>query len=345
MRYKFYTTSDKAWDGIMTAIKQAQTAIYIEMYIFLGDTRQTHDFLGQLKVKALAGLEVVMVLDAYGSSELKTSSIQDLRAAGVELLFFSRWLRRTHRKLVIIDDKIAFIGGVNIENKIRNWQDLHLRLGGKIVKPLLRSFAYTYQQCGGKKNHILKQSRLPLVKKIKSWVIDTWEIGEKKYRLNNYYREKLSEAKTSIKIVTPYLLPPRWLMLALDEAVQRGVKVEIIIPEDTDIKSLNRINYFNACRLALVGIEFYFMPHMNHAKVMLIDEKEALVGSQNLDVLSFGFNAEIGVFFQQKHAIASLIKIIDKWQQQAQRPDLSLKGLSFFQRILMSVYKIFLSFF
>ena len=345
MRYKFYTTSDKAWDGIIAAIDQAQVSIYIEMYIFLGDTRQTHDFLGKLKEKALAGLEVVLVLDAYGSSELQSSSIQDLRSAGVELLFFSRWLHRTHRKLVIVDNKIAFIGGVNIENKIRNWQDLHLRLGGKIVKPLLRSFAYTYQQCGGKNSHILKNSQLPLVKKIKSWVVDTWEIGDKKYRLNTYYLEKLTEANVSIKIVTPYLLPPRWLMKALDDAVARGVKVEIIIPENTDIKSLNRINYFNACRLAAVGVKFYFMPTMNHAKVMLIDNREALVGSQNLDILSFGINAEIGVFFQQKHAVGSLIKIIDRWQGTARQPDLSFKRLSFGRRLLMLVFKLFFRFF
>jgi cardiolipin synthase len=345
MYYKFYTTSDKAWVGIIVAINQAQKTIYIEMYIFLGDTRQTHDFLGILKAKALAGLEVVIVLDAYGSSELKPISIQDLRMAGVELLFFSHWLRRTHRKLVIIDSKIAFIGGVNIENKIRKWQDLHMRLRGKIIKPLVRSFAYTYQQCDGKKNNILKQSSLPLVKKIKSWVIDTWEVGEKKYRLNNYYLEKLVEAKTSIKIITPYLLPPRWLIRALDDAIRKGVKVEIIIPENTDIKVLNKINYFNACRLASIGIEFYFISSMNHAKVMLIDEREALVGSQNLDILSFGINAEIGVFFQQKQAIASLIKIIDKWQAESRQLDLSFKRLSFTQRILMFIFKIFLSFF
>jgi len=345
MRYKFYTTSDKAWDGIMSAINQSQKSIYIEMYIFLGDTRQTHDFLGKLKEKALLGLEVILVLDAYGSSELKTSSIQDLRSAGVELLFFSRWLRRTHRKLVIIDNKVAFIGGVNIENKIRHWQDLHLRLGGKIVKPLLRSFAYTYQQCGGKNDHVLIYSHLPLVKKIKSWVVDTWEIGDKRYRLNNYYLNKLTEATNSIKIVTPYLLPPRWLLKALDDAVARGVTVEILIPKDTDIKSLNRINYFNACRLSAVGVKFYFMPDMNHAKVMLIDDREALVGSQNLDILSFGINAEIGVFFQQKHAVNALIKIINKWQAKSERPDLSFQRLSLRQRFLLLVFRVFFRFF
>jgi cardiolipin synthase len=134
-------------------------------------------------------------------------------------------------------------------------------------------------------------------------------------------------------------------MRALDDAVARGVKVEIIIPADTDIKGLNSINYFNACLLAAVGVEFYFMPSMNHAKVMLIDNCEALVGSQNLDFLSFGVNAEIGVFFKQKHAVASLIKIINEWQRTAQRPDLNLKRLSFGQRLLMPIFKLFFRFF
>ncbi|NCA93501.1 phosphatidylserine/phosphatidylglycerophosphate/cardiolipin synthase family protein, partial [bacterium] len=309
MRYKFYTTSNKAWDGILSAIENAQQSIYIEMYIFLDDTRQTHDFLGKLKEKALAGLKVIVIADAYGSISLKSVSVAELRTAGVEFIFFSRWLKRTHRKLVIIDEKIAFFGGVNIEDKIRHWHDLQIRLRGRVVRPLLRSFAYTYERCGGKDVKVLASSRLPLVKKFKSWVVDTWEIGEKKYSLNNYYRRKLMEAQSSIKIVTPYLLPPRWLLASLDNAVHRGVLVEIIIPQDTDIKFLNKINYVNASRLDQVGVTFYLAPEMNHAKVMIIDDKEALVGSQNLDILSFNFNLELGVFFEQKQAVADLLRI------------------------------------
>lgn len=345
MRYKFYTTSQKAWDGIIASIDSAQVSIYIEMYIFLDDTRQTHDFVGKLKEKAAAGLEVVIIADAYGSSSLKSATVADLKAAGIEFIYFSRWLKRTHRKLIIIDNRLAFFGGVNIENKIRNWQDLHIRLRGRVLKPLLRSFAHTYQQCGGKNEHILKYSRLPLVKKIKSWVIDTWEFGDKQYNLNDYYRQKLAEAVTSIKIVTPYLLPPRWLMASLDDAVRRGVRVEIIIPEDTDIKFLNKINHFNAARLASVGVKFYFMPAMNHAKVMLIDNREALVGSQNLDILSFNFNLEIGVFFEQKQAVAELEKIIGRWQAGARQSDLSFKRLGWHRRLLMWFFRLFFPFF
>jgi len=344
MRYKFYTTSNKAWDGILSAITDAQYSIYIEMYIFLDDTKQTHDFLGKLKEKALAGVKVVIIADAYGSINLKSVSVAELRAAGAEFIFFSRWLRRTHRKLVIIDEKIAFFGGVNIEDKIRHWYDLQIRLRGRIVKPLLRSFAYTYERCGGKDEKILVHSRLPLVRKFKSWVIDTWEIGEKKYNLNNYYRRKLIEAKNSIKIVTPYLLPPRWLLASLDNAIHRGVKVEIIIPEDTDVGFLNQINYANAARLASVGIDFYFMTNMNHAKVMIIDNKEALVGSQNLDILSFNFNLELGVFFEQKQAVADLEKIWQRWREASYQPNFNSHHLSWYRRFLTAILRIFFPF-
>ncbi len=345
MHYKFYTTSHKAWDGIIAAIDSAEKSIYIEMYIFLDDTRQTHDFLGKLKEKAAAGIEVVIIADAYGSISLKSISVTELKAAGVEFIYFSRWLRRMHRKLVIIDNKIAFFGGVNIENKIRYWHDLQIRLKGKVLKPLLRSFAYTYQQCGGKNENILQYSHLPLVKKIKSWVIDTWEFGERQYDLNTYYRRKLDEATVSIKIVTPYLLPPRWLLASLDNAVRRGVKVEIIIPQDTDIKAINQINHINASRLASVGVKFFFTPSMNHAKVMIIDGREALVGSQNLDILSFNFNLEIGVFFEQKQAVAELEKIVAHWQSEARSSDLDFKRIGFRRRLLMAFFRMFFPFF
>lgn len=344
MRYKFYTTSNKAWDGILNAIDRAQKSIFIEMYIFLDDTHQTHDFLGKLKEKARAGLKVVIIADAYGSISLKSVSVTELKAAGVEFIFFSRWLRRTHRKLVIIDEEIAFFGGVNIENKIRQWHDLQIRLRGRLLKPLLRSFAYTYEQCGGKDESILIHSRLPLVKKFKSWVVDTWEFGERQYNLNDYYRRKLMEATASIKIVTPYLLPPRWLLASLDNAVHRGVRVEIIIPDSTDINFLNQINHANAARLAAVGVEFYFTPEMNHAKLMIIDDKEALVGSQNLDILSFNFNLELGVFFEQKQAIADLEKIWQAWRDASRKPNFDSQRLGWHRRLMTAALRIFFPF-
>ena len=133
------------------AMAGAQKSIYLEMYTFLDDTQVTHNFLQLLKDKAAAGLEVVIIADAFGSSLLRPGAAEELRAAGVEFIFFNHWFSHTHRKILIIDNQIAFIGGVNIIEETRNWLDLQIKLQGRIIMPLLKSFAHTYGVVGGKK--------------------------------------------------------------------------------------------------------------------------------------------------------------------------------------------------
>ncbi len=323
------------------AITEAEKFIYMEMYIFLDDTKTTHDFLGLLKEKARAGLEVVVIADAYGSSKLSAAAIKNLREAGGEFIFFSHLFRRTHRKILIIDGKTAFLGGVNIKENIRDWLDLQIKISGKIVKPALQSFAYAYQMAGGKKESVLRYSRIPLTRKIKSWIMDSLPSSKGKYNLSDYYIKHIIEAKRSIKIVTPYLLPPRRLLAALDNARRNGVEVELIIPDDTDIKSLNKINYLNACRLSALGVKFYLMPIMNHAKILLIDDEEGLIGSQNMDILSFNFNMEAGVFFQQKKLVSDLVRIFDKWKQESIFFEFSEKKIKTGDKLLIGFFKIF----
>lgn len=341
MKYKLYTTSQKAWDGMFKAMSGAKESIYLEMYIFLDDTQTTHDFWRLLKEKATAGLEIVIITDAYGSADLKEESVKELRATGVEFIYFSRWFRHTHRKILIVDNKIAFIGGVNIKENIRHWVDLQIKLEGRIVQPILQSFAYAYKMVGGKKESILRFSRLPLSQKIKSWITDNFNLPNKRYYLNNYYRERIVSAKISIQIVTPYLLPPRWLIALFDQAAHRGVNVEIIIPGDTDIKALNKINYLNACRLTDMGIKFYLMPRMNHAKIMLIDLEEGVIGSQNMDILSFNLNMEVGVFFRQKNLVNDLSHLIEHWKKESTFFESPGKKIKLSDRILIQIFKIF----
>jgi len=341
MKYRLYTISRKAWDGMLAAMVQAEKSIYIEMYSFLNDTRSTHDFSKLLKEKARAGVEVVIIADAFGSFHLHNSEVEDLRTAGIEFIFFSHWLRRTHRKIVIIDNEVAFLGGVNIKEKNRDWLDLQIRIKGRIVIPLLQSFAYAYSLIGGKKESILKYNRLSLVKKIKSWIIDTFVGNNKTYNLNNYYKERLMGAKSSIKIVTPYLLPPRRLLAALDQACLRGVNVEILIPNDTDVKGLNKINYLNACRMSDFGTKFYLTPRMNHAKIMIVDDEECLIGSQNMDVLSFGLNMEVGVFFRQKKLVSDLNKVFEEWKKESLEFNVGGRKITVFDKILIAIFKIF----
>jgi len=341
MKYKLYTTSQSAWDGMFKAMTAAQYSIYLEMYIFLADTQTTHNFLKLLKNKAQAGLEVVVVADSFGSATLPKEKIEELRVAGVEFIYFSHWFRHTHRKILIVDNKTAFIGGVNIEEKTRSWRDIQIRLRGRIIKPLLKSFAYGYEMAGGKKESILKFSRLPLVQKIKSWITDNFVSTGKAYYLNNYYKKKIIEAQSSIIIVTPYLLPPRWLIALLDNACRRGVKVEILIPNDTDVKPLNKVNYLNSCRLSALGVKFYLTPLMNHAKIMLIDGQEGVIGSQNIDILSFNWNIEAGIFFSQKKLVADIEKIIDQWKIGAIVFEALARKIKGADYILMVILKFF----
>jgi len=341
MRYRLYTTSHKAWDAMFRVMTAAKKSIYLEMYVFLSDTQATHDFFKLLKTKAQAGVEVVIIADAYGSGSLKSEVIGELRIAGGEFIYFSHWFRHTHRKIVIIDNEIALIGGVNIEEKTRNWRDMQVELQGQIVAPLLKSFAYAYEMAGGKKESILKYSRLPLVQKIKSWITDNFSVTRGGYHLTEYYKKKIVEAKESIQMVTPYLLPPRWMIALLDDACRRGVKVEILVPQDTDVKPLNKVNYLNFCRLAAYGVKFYLLPVMNHAKIMLIDGIEGVIGSQNMEFLSFNWNIEAGVFFRQKQSVADLQKVIEHWKKESAIFESPGKKIKLPDRLLIGILKIF----
>lgn len=341
MRYRLYTTSHKAWDGMFKAMATAVSSIYIEMYTFLDDTEKTHDFLTLLKDKARSGVEVVIIADVYGSLSLRSAAVEGLREAGAEFFYFSRWFRRTHRKILIIDNKIAFLGGVNIVEETRHWFDLQIELRGRIIFPILRSFAYAYEMVGGKKDSILHHRRLAFIPRIKSWITDNLPGTARKYYLNDYYKKRIIAAKRSLRIVTPYLLPPRWLIALLDDACRRGVSVEIMVPNDTDIKVVNKVNYLNACRLAALGVRFYLLPMMNHAKIMLIDGEEGVIGSQNMDVLSFNWNIEVGVFFRQKKLVQDLEKITEHWKKASIDFSAAKQKITIGDRFLIAVLKLF----
>ena len=324
-------------------LSQAQSSIYMEMYIFLNEALDGYDFINLLKQKAQSGVKVVIVADAFGSFGLKRQTVNEIRQAGIDFRFFSHFWRRTHRKIVVVDEKIAYLGGVNIEKKIIYWHDLQIRLEGrKTVKGVLRSFSKTYKVSGGLDKNIIRYYNQSLIKKIKSLVLENLP-GKNRRSLADYYRTQIVAAQRSIKLVTPYFIPPRWLMALLDDAIRRGVEAKIIIPKDTDIRFLNRINYYYASKLQPLGIKFFASPKMNHAKMMIIDDVEGLVGSQNLDLLSFNWNFEIGVFFRQKKMVKDLKAIFHRWEKRSiPFPDLNIK-LNLVDKTIAVLVRWFLS--
>src|SRR3989339_572925 len=314
MKYKFYAKSETAWDAMLKAISGASKSIYLEMYI-LADNTQSHNFFETLKQKARAGVKVKIIIDVFGSLDMPAQTGAEIRLAGIELLFFSYWLQRTHKKILVVDEKTAFLGGVNIHKIFHKWNDLQILIEGPIAKSVLRSFAHTYRHCGGTDPDILRYDNQEIVlNKAKLWILENWHLKQKRF-LTRRYRESIINSRKSIIITTPYFAPAKWLIGELHQAVLRGVDVQIVLPKKTDSRIMDRVNYFYLCRMHKLGVKFYLHKEMNHAKTMVVDDAEGVVGSQNIDQLSFDYNLEIGLFFREKEMIRDIGKIIDGWKQ------------------------------
>ncbi len=339
--YKVYTKNENAWDSMLEAISKAESSILFEMYIFVDDTSDTHDFIEILSEKAKSGVKVKIIFDSLGSSEISEKSINKLRDAGVELFFFNTLFRHTHRKILIIDEHIAFIGGINIKKFFKKWNDLLVRVDGKVVKYILRSFAKVYKNCGGKDKFVLKYDKKLRVQKGRLSFFEHFAT-KNSFRLNKYYSDKIENAREKILIITPYFMPNHWLIKALKKASKRGVKVEIIIPRvATHPKIANVANYFYMHKLSKYGITFFLTKEMNHSKIMLVDNKEGILGSQNIDILSFDLNMESGVFFTEKDLISELIEVTENWKKDSESYSPKMRSTHLFDHFLEFCFSVF----
>ena len=316
MRYLFYTTSETAWQGLRKSIEKAEKSIYLEMYIFIDDTPEANYLIKLFCDKARQGVSVRIILDGFGSYALSRKAIDLLESAGVELLFFKKIFRRLHRKFIVIDEKVGFLGGVNIHKTARLWNDLLVRLEGPILRSLIQSFRRTYVACGGKNTYLLNYEAKAILGRTRTWVLEHFP-GIRTFRLRDTYIETIVKAEHHVTFVTPYFLPHKWLLNLIKETIRRGVTVEVVVPFETDILFLTTANRYYMNQLMRYGVHFYQTKEMTHAKVLIIDDKLALLGSNNLDALSFEYNAEIGVFFKNEKMIADLRKIIEKWKASA----------------------------
>jgi cardiolipin synthase len=326
---------------MLTAVESAQKSVYLEMYIFLANTTTTHDFVGVFERKAREGVEVVLVLDAVGSVGLSGETVARLRAANVEVRFFRHIFHRTHRKLLIVDAQVAFLGGVNIAEDFRSWYDLQVAIEGTLVRLLLASFVRTYRFAGGTRELLVPKKLIRKKKqRVRAWLLDHVPFM-RKGSLKPYYVRKISNACSAIDLVTPYFIPARWLEHALADAVSRGVHVRVLIPAKTNHKFLDVANAHYAARVAAAGVEVRMVGGMNHAKAMVIDRSEAMVGSANIDTLSFERNGELGVFFVDRDIVAAIEETIESWVSRSLVFHPTTHGLSWFGKLLVPVVRLF----
>lgn len=339
MAVRLYTTSKDAWSAIYARMEGADISIYIEMFIFTDDTAATHDFANMLKEKAASGVQVILVLDVYGSSRLSNGIVQELRAAGAEVRFFKHIIHRTHRKLVLVDGRYAFLGGVNITEHARDWDDLLVEFSGFLVRRLVTVFARTYRLTGGSAPLHYPSKAAHLEHKAHMWLLEHSPLSGA-YNLQRHYQRRFLSAKSAITIVTPYFVPGRWMVTALRDAVSRGVSVRILLPQTTDSRFLDNINRYFAGQVEMFGAEVFFLPGMNHAKALLVDETEGLVGSANADGLSFSIMLELGIFFKDASTIAKLRTAIDDWIRRSVPYDTGTHALRWYQSLLIPVIRL-----
>ena len=339
MNYKFFNNSEKAWKVMFSTISNAQKSIYLEMYIF-EDDMEKFDFFHLLKEKAKQGLRIIIILDSFGSAGLSNNAISELKEAGVEILFLSYLLHRMHRKVLIVDERIAFIGGVNLQQTSKFWNDLMVGITGNLVQKIIASFAKSYVNAEGKNPILLKKNKKNNKEKTDTWLVEHSPVKEK-FHFKKVYKKYLNQAEKSIILITPYFIPKRWLMATLHQAVLRGVKVEILVPKNTDHFIVDRVNYFYIYKLSQLGIKFYVEEKMNHAKAIIIDEKEGMVGSQNLDFFSFDFNFEVGIFFKDLGMVSELSEIAKEWKKEAILFDYKTQKPKWFDYILSPLINLF----
>lgn len=332
--YQFFNTTVSAWEAMYQAILAAKKSLYWEVYALVDDTAGK-PFIDLLCQKASSGLDVKIIVDAIGSYELSNQAADKLRAAGAKVQIFNKlrpafnlinwWERvwhRTHRKVLIIDEELVFIGGVNVERIATDWDDLHLKLSGKIVRPMLYSFAKSYVHSGGNEEevrHLLHPKLYKGVNVLKEKVnfILHAPIYIKRSPFKKFYSQALDVAKESFNLLTPYYVPDRQFLELVTRAKRRGVSVNVILPWKTDVRLMQYMAraFYGISQKA--GAAFYFLRKMNHGKAVSSDNKIGIVGSANLTPRSFFINQEAGVAFSHERMINDLNHILDDWKKGA----------------------------
>lgn len=315
-RIEIFTDGLSKFGDLKQDLENARHSILLQYYIFQDD-RIGNEIAEILKRKAREGVAVKVIYDHVGSFSAKNRFFKSMEEAGVDTHPFFRvtfpqlanrinW--RNHRKIVVIDSRIGYIGGMNIADRYvygapgeAVWRDTHFRLEGDIIESLLYSFTIDW-------NFLKRQTELPArerhdvaacnksgIQLVTSGPTDTWN------NLSMVFQKAISSARKSIYIQTPYFLPTDALLNALQAAALGKVDVRIMMPETTDSKLLHYASFSYIKQCLKAGIKVYlYQKGMLHAKAMVIDEELVTAGSTNFDFRSFENNFECNLLIYDR---------------------------------------------
>jgi cardiolipin synthase len=305
-RFQWLRTVDESMESMLAAIQTARQSVRLEMYIYSASTIGER-FRDALVAAASRGLRVQVMLDAWGSVTLSDKFWMGLRDRGGEVLWFNP-LRlgcygiRDHRKLLVCDETVAFVGGFNISSEYqgdgvtRGWFDLGLRIEGYLAEELAASFDAMFAVAD------FRQGRFSGFRaRVSQKLISTYQgglilagPGHSPNLLKPILLKDIRNAKC-LQVIAAYFLPPRPIRRALLRAARRGTQLQIILGAKSDVPLLQLAfrRFYQAFMRA--GIELYeYQPQIMHAKLIIADDI-VYAGSANLDRRSFLANYELMV--------------------------------------------------
>lgn len=312
--------------ALIDAVREAREHIHLEYYIFNPDCIGT-ELRDALVARAQAGVKVRLLIDAVGSGKCKHTFLKPLLDAGGEVAWFHPmrlkflwkrpWLNlRTHRKIVVIDSRVAFTGGINItdeEDERRRddaYRDLHMRLEGNVVLELQLVFIEDWAYATGEPPLQLAHPNR-VIGKVPAQVVvsgpdSPWEA------IHRLHVSAIHDARRRVWLVTPYFVPGEAARMALTSAALGGLDVRLVVPKmsDSHLVTYAARSYFD--ELLQAGVKIYeYGPRMLHTKALLCDDDLVLLGSANFDHRSFRLNFEVSVLFRDKGLCAQVAELIE----------------------------------
>jgi cardiolipin synthase A/B len=300
---QLYSYGRELYDAMLEAIDAAQESIYLETYIWKDDA-VGQEFQAHLAQKAAEGVAVYVIFDHFGNlvvpRAFKSSFVPPIHVLEYSAirrpwhLLDPRRYALDHRKLLIVDGKMSFIGGYNIGSTYATeWRDTHLGIRGPAATELARSFIAFWNRFCPANERIMQQYHLHVDSRI---VVSQNEAMRLSFPIRDLYIAAIDKAEQFIFLTTAYFVPDRMLLEALKAAARRGVDVRVLIPWVSNHVVADWIahSYFTDCLLGGVRI-FGYRYTMLHAKTCTIDGQWSMVGTCNLDRLSLVGNYEINV--------------------------------------------------
>lgn len=305
-------------------IRQAKQSVHLEYFNFRNDSIASLLF-DILREKRKEGVEVRAVFDGFGNDSnnqpLKKKHLEKLHADSIEIYEFDPirfpWINhiwpRDHRKIVVIDGRIAYTGGMNVADyyvvgseQVGEWRDMHCRIEGSAVNELQKIFVRFWKKLS--KENLTDTKYFQGTKAGNKMVgIVNREPHTSNEITRRFFVNVLDNAKDSVKIINPYFMPTNKVMKALKRCAERGVKMDILISAKYDEPLTPDIVMYNMKKLIKRGVNVWrYRPGFHHSKIMMVDGKFCTVGSTNLDARGLRYDYEVNALIMDEETTKKL---------------------------------------